>query len=292
LPIDPTDVDVSIVLVAYNRARFIRHTLESIVQQTYPKFEVLICDDCSTDDTGAVCQEYVARDSRFKYVRNGRNLGMPGNLNAGVRRARCEFIANLHDGDIYAPTLIERWRAALIKYPTAGFVFNRYRHLSPDGRSGLATTAFPELMTGNDFLKMYFADRALESCVWGTVMARKSAYEKLGFFDDRYGFFSDIDMWIRIAEVYDVAHVPEVLIDLPHKKSVPRLFPFNYRLVGYPTVFQIHWNARKRYYHHEPITMVAELCKLTGGFVAAIAGRAFRRFVRSGRQIIAAKQDQ
>lgn len=279
---DQTVVDVSIVLVTYNRAKAIRHTLDSIVRQTYPKFELLICDDCSTDDTEAVCQEYVSRDGRFKYVKNEKNLGMPGNLNAGISRAGCEFVADLHDGDIYAATLIEKWREALIKYPTAAFVFNRYCHLDVDGCSGVATSPFPELMTGHDFLKWCFADRELQCPVWGTVMARKAVYEEMGLFDQHYGFFSDIDMWFRIAEAYDVAHVPEVLIDLPHRKILPHLFDNQYNLAAHRTIFTIYWDAKKRHYRHEPVTMVAELVRQTGGYMTALARRGFRKIRRSG----------
>ena len=276
LTIDHKPVDVSIVLVTFNRANFIRRTLETIAGQTYPYFEVLICDDCSTDNTEGICQEFVTHDSRFKYLKNNENLRMPGNLNAGIRRARHEFIAILHDGDIYAPTLIEKWRAALIKYPSAGFVFNRYRHLSKDGLSGLATGPFPELMAGKDFLNRCFADRDLQCPVWGTVMARKAVYERIGLFDRRYGFFSDMDMWFRIAELFDVAHVPEVLIDLPHRAVMPHLFD-KFNIVAHSTIFRIYWKAKIKHYRDEPLTVFAELAKQAWGYFISLAGRLLKK---------------
>lgn len=121
--------DVSILLLTYNRAKFLPDTFDASIRQTYSNYELLICDDGSSDDTQGVCEEYVARDSRFRYLRNEHNLGLFGNLNLRLPQARCELVATLHDGDIYHPTLIEKWRAALLKYPSAGFVFNQYRHL-------------------------------------------------------------------------------------------------------------------------------------------------------------------
>ncbi|MDR3749001.1 MAG: glycosyltransferase family 2 protein [Acidobacteriota bacterium] len=268
--------DVSIVLVTYNRARFIRQTLESIASQTYPYFEVLICDDCSTDETQAVCAEYVQRDSRFRYLRNERNLAMPGNLNSGIRQAQCEFIAGLHDGDIYAPTLIEKWREALIQHATAGFVFNRYRHLDPEGQTRGTTAAFPELVRGDDFLTRCLADQQLQCPVWGTVMARRSVYEEMGFFDARYSFWSDVDMWFRIAEKYDVAHVPEVLIDLPHRKTMPHLFD-PYKLDTHRYTFQIYWEAKRRRYRRQPLAATVELGKQTMGYSIALTARAMNK---------------
>jgi glycosyltransferase involved in cell wall biosynthesis len=194
------------VLVTYNREKFLPRTLNCILDQTYTNFELLICDDSSTDNTETICREYARYDQRIRYHRNRANLGMPGNLNHGIRRARFEFVANLHDGDIYHPTLLEKWRDALIENPTAGFVFNIYRHLFPHGHSGALTSEFPSLLNGHHFLEnVCFKDRELECPVWGTVMARRSVYEAVGHFDDTYTFWSDFDMWFRIAEQYDVA---------------------------------------------------------------------------------------
>ena len=252
--------DVSVVLVTYKRAEFLPRTLDGILNQTYRNFELLICDDCSPDNTQAVCEDYVKRDARIRYIRNPSNLGMPGNLNSGIKKANCELIANLHDGDIYYPTLLEKWRAALLEYPRAGFVFNIYRHLSPDGKSGQLTNSYPRLMTGDRFLSNAFKDRELECPVWGTVMSRKSVYEKVGYFDPQYSFWSDFDMWFRIAEFYDVAFVPELLIDLPSKAVMPHLFAKG-AVNTHATLFRMYWAARKRHFKNQPAKLLPQLAK-------------------------------
>jgi len=255
--------------------------LESIAKQTYPYFELLICDDCSTDDTGGICQEYVSRDSRFSYYRNASNIKMPSNLNSGLRRTHCEFVAICHDGDTYAPTTIEKWREALIKYPTAGFVFNRYRHLAPEGITGTITQPFPELMRGSDFLKFCLHDPNLEPPVWGTVMARRSIYEEMHFFDDHYSFWSDIDMWFRIAEKYDVAHVPEALIDLPHREVVPHLFDNNFfNWAAHRYMFKIYWNAKRRRYRDHRLKMIKECGEQAIGYPMVLGRRACCRLMK------------
>jgi glycosyltransferase involved in cell wall biosynthesis len=182
--------DVSILLLTYNRAKFLPDTFDAIIRQTYSNYELLICDDGSSDDTKGGCEEYVARDSRFRYLRNEHNLGQFENLNLRLPQARCELVATLHDGDIYHPTLIEKWRAALLKYPSAGFVFNQYRHLDASGRAWCVTTPFPEIMKGSDFLLRCFADRDLYYPPWGTLMARKSVYEAVNYFNTRYNMCS------------------------------------------------------------------------------------------------------
>jgi glycosyltransferase involved in cell wall biosynthesis len=238
-----------------------------------------ICDDCSPDSTPEICQAYALKDSRVRYVRNPTNLRMPGNLNAGVRRSTCDLVAILHDGDIYDATILEKWRSALLAAPTAGFVFNIYRHLEPDGVSGSLTDAYPNFMTGDYFLeKLCFADREMECPVWGTVMARRNVLEEMGLFREKYGFWSDMDMYFRIAEKYDVAFVPEPLIDLPSRKVMPHLFSSG-ALTAHSMIFKMYWAARCRHYRGRPLTLAAGLSQQIFDFVYTKTRRVFRRLL-------------
>jgi glycosyltransferase involved in cell wall biosynthesis len=271
---------VSIVLVAYNRARFLPRTLDCLLKQTYPHFELLICDDASTDGTDEVCRTFAVRDRRIRYIRNNVNIGMPTNLNNGIQLARHELIANLHDGDIYEPELIESWRATLLKYPSAGFVFNQYVHLAPDEKSGANTSFFPEFMSGSEFLEKYvFPDREVEFPVWGTVMGRRSIYMKLGLFDPRFSFWADVDMWCRIAERYDVAYVPKPLIRLPSRIAMPHLFSER-MMTAHVQGYRIHWLARTRHYRRQPAKKVAALLSMTTRFASIRSFKLARRFGR------------
>ena len=92
---------VSVVLTTYNRAHVLAVTLDSILSQTLEDFDLIISDDASQDDTERVCRQYEARDRRVRYRRGLKNVGMPGNLNAGIAVSAGEYIANLHDGDLH-----------------------------------------------------------------------------------------------------------------------------------------------------------------------------------------------
>ena len=98
---------VSVCVVAYNRARQLDETLASLAAQTRPPDELIVSDDCSADDTARVGERWQRSGAfrEFRFNRNSRNLGMPANLNVAVGMARGEYIANLHDGDWYAPDL-------------------------------------------------------------------------------------------------------------------------------------------------------------------------------------------
>lgn len=273
---------VSIVVTAYNRGEKLRDTLNSLLVQTYRDFELLICDDASSDGTEAVGREYACRDERVRYRRNKRNLGMPGNLNAGILSCRGEFVANLHDGDLYEPDLIDRWVTALKNYPRAAFVFNQYRALNQDGTTRVIyREPLPPVMPGGHLLETIFFRRWLfDSPVWGTVMARRSLYTEAGLFDPRFGCVADIDMWMRLAEKHDVAYVPEPLIALPSREAVPGNFVTPSRVVQ-----RIFLESRVRHYRRRPLRLAAELGRhlsfvlaSDAYFGALVLARAVRRF--------------
>jgi glycosyltransferase involved in cell wall biosynthesis len=239
---------VSICLLTYNRADLLPQTLDSLIAQTYPDFDLILCDDCSTDNTEEVCRDYIARDKRIQYFRNPHNLGMPGNLNYSLQLAKGNYLANLHDGDIYKPVLIELWKTALDTFPRAGFVFNAYRSRRSNNVEVEYRHSFPPLIRGQELGK-YMLSR-WDSPVFGTVMARREVYERLDWFDPQFGNFSDVDMWLRVARYYDVAYVNEILIDL-----MPRDPSRFYSFVHWRVIFWllgIHVANLKRFYNIEP----------------------------------------
>jgi glycosyltransferase involved in cell wall biosynthesis len=216
---------VSVCLTTWNRAAMLPTTLESILGQDFDDFELIVSDDCSADDTPEACRSYEARDKRVRYYRNPEPLGMPGNLNAAIARARGRYIANLHDGDVFRRDLISQWKAALEAVPTAAFVFNAYRTVSENGAERVYREPFKTRVPGEQIALHYF--ETFSSCVWGTVMSRAEAYDRAGGFDPAYGFISDVEMWLRLAHAGDVAYVPEPLITLGPR---PVDHPFRERL--------------------------------------------------------------
>jgi GT2 family glycosyltransferase len=99
---------VTIGLPIYNGASLCRIAIESVLAQTYPNFELLISDNCSTDETEDVCREYARRDSRIRYTKTERNLGAGGNFCRTVELARGEYFRWIaHDDSIYPDFITE-----------------------------------------------------------------------------------------------------------------------------------------------------------------------------------------
>jgi len=121
---------VSVGVPVYNGGNYLRHALESIRSQDLVDIEVIICDNASTDDTAAICQEFVDADPRFRYVRHEHNLGAARNYNECFFRSSGEFFTWLAHDDMRAPGFLSRCvrafddegATAVLVYPRADFV--------------------------------------------------------------------------------------------------------------------------------------------------------------------------
>jgi glycosyltransferase involved in cell wall biosynthesis len=218
---------LSVCIVAYNRGRQLDETLASLRAQTRVPDEVIVSDDHSSDETPDVVARWQRLDAFpvLRFNRNAVNLGMPGNLNVAVGMASGEYVANLHDGDRFAPEMLARWEEALDNHPTAGFVFcgiSGWPLPTREGGGVILHDVAP-FTRGREFYERHFLHR-FSSIVWGTVMARASAYRDLLPFDPAYQYIADVDMWMRMCLHWDVAYVREPLIHLDFSPSPWRGF--------------------------------------------------------------------
>jgi glycosyltransferase involved in cell wall biosynthesis len=113
---------VSIGMPVRNGQKYVRQTIDSILGQSFTDFELIICDNDSTDDTEQICRDYAARDPRVRYVRNPTNIGPAGNLNRCVELARGEYFRwNNHD-DMCTPEYLAKCVEVLERDPSVAIV--------------------------------------------------------------------------------------------------------------------------------------------------------------------------
>ena len=219
---------LSVCITTYKRAKELDITLDSLYHQTRLPDELIISDDCSPDNTPEIVEKWRKVFPALIYNRNKTNLYMPGNLNAALNLAGGEYIANLHDADTFDTTMLEKWERALDQYPSAGFVFSGIGKWPTKSKSenGVILHDVEPFTNGRVFFEKNFLHK-FSSIVWGTVMARRSAYETLLPFDARFGFISDVDMWMRMCFEHDIAYVREPLILLDHSPTPERSFKWD-----------------------------------------------------------------
>jgi glycosyltransferase involved in cell wall biosynthesis len=111
---------VSVGMPVYNGEKYVAMAIESVLAQTYADFELMICDNASTDRTEEICRAYAARDARVRYLRNEKNLGAGPNYNRTFTSATgTDFFKWLAHDDVIAPTYLEKCIAALDANPDA-----------------------------------------------------------------------------------------------------------------------------------------------------------------------------
>lgn len=108
---------LSVGLPVYNGEKYLAESLDALLGQSYENFELIISDNASTDDTGAICQRYEKQDSRVRYFRQPRNIGLAPNHNFVVEKASGELFKWASNDDLYARDLLERCVDALDEYP-------------------------------------------------------------------------------------------------------------------------------------------------------------------------------
>jgi glycosyltransferase involved in cell wall biosynthesis len=250
--------------VTYNRAERLKLSITDILNQTFKAFELIICDDCSTDETEEVCREFASQDNRIRYYRHVANLRMPGNCNFGIKQAKYPYVAILHDGDRFRADLIQQWYKACSENDSVGFVFNAIG--VTDENEILSSSEifdysrFKEgVIKGEQLLhEVYFRDWRFASPVYGEVMVKKHLLEEKGFFKKRYGFYADVDFWMDVLQTHDAYFCEDILITGPEKEIQPRLFDDN-PIKYFIYMFYMHLKHRKRAFKKEPVRLIREM---------------------------------
>lgn len=200
---------ISVGIPAYNSGRFIAEAIRSVLDQTFSDFEIIICDDRSTDNTEQVVRSF--NDKRMRYVKNEARLGPAGNFNRCIMRSSGEYMYIFHSDDVMLKDNLKKKADILSAYPDVGLVHSGWYKI--DGTGKVLSRDGPE----NDYIRGgvdYFKDLILLSpfiCA-PSVMVRKECYDKLGGFNSRFPYCCDYDMWLRFPLFYSVSYLSEPLI--------------------------------------------------------------------------------
>ncbi len=111
-----TVVDISVVIATFNGEKYLRSQIDSILAQSYNPKEIIVVDDCSTDETMAILMEYASSDQRFKIIQNETNIGYIGNFEKGMQMASCQLIALSDQDDIWLPNKLKILYSHIGKY--------------------------------------------------------------------------------------------------------------------------------------------------------------------------------
>lgn len=184
---------ISCIMPAYNAGRFLRVAIDSILNQTYKDFELIIINDGSTDNTEEIILSY--DDPRIVYIKNEQNLKLIKTLNKGIDAAKGEFISRMDSDDKALPNMFERELQEFESHPDAGIVNTMTFHMNEEG-SGIRPNrqyfwTSPEVCSAVCFYANHVSHPG--------VMVRGELMRKYKYLDDGSAtHFEDKELWCRM----------------------------------------------------------------------------------------------
>lgn len=203
------EIRFSVVIPLYNKERYVRDTLQSVLSQSYPFFEVIVVDDGSSDGSVEIVKS-MNDDDRLRLIEQA-NTGVSVARNRGVQESKEKYVAFLDADDKWHPDFLQKMAQLISEYPDAGLYAARYAEVRNQ-------TLFPfDLRMGQDFQRGYIDYFALYaktfmSPVWTSAVAiPKDVFVRSGGFPCGIRAGEDIMLWIKIASCEKVAYLNEVL---------------------------------------------------------------------------------
>lgn len=195
---------ISVIMPAYNASRFVREAIESILAQDYAHFELIVVDDCSTDNTSQICAEYAQLDPRVNVLRTKVNSGITGALNVGLAAARGALIARMDADDISLPSRLTRQRNHLRDHPEIGLCGMAIEVIDADGR----LLRRPATAVGADLTERLAA--WCSPLAHPTWMFRREVFDVIGGYRD-LAPAEDYDFLLRVlAAEWKLDNIPDL----------------------------------------------------------------------------------
>ncbi|WP_298556300.1 glycosyltransferase family A protein [uncultured Algibacter sp.] len=192
---------ISIIVPCYNQAEYLPEALQSVLNQTYNNWECIIVNDGATDNTETVAQEWLAKDSRFKYFKK-ENGGLSSARNLGIEQAKGEYILLLDSDDKINETLIAKALPEFNKDDNIGVVTYWCNRFIDNTIIDVFKPA------GGNITNFLYKNSAI-----GTSMFRKKCWKIIGGYDEEMkNGYEDWEFYIRLTQKWNVFVIPEVLL--------------------------------------------------------------------------------
>lgn len=221
---------ISVIIPTYNRAKTIGRAIDSVLQQTYQNIELIVVDDCSTDDTEKVVKQY--KDNRLRFIKHIVNEGACAARNTGIEHAQGEFIAFQDSDDVWHLNKLEIQMNAMEKYQADICFCKMERHNYPTSKE----KNYPNIPEGI----VQYQDLILKSLAsTQTIIAKKDICLEHKF-DVSIARMQDYDWIIRAAKHHRVCFVNDVLVEIYLQENSITTF-------DYTKILQINETFIKKY---------------------------------------------
>jgi len=217
---------ITIFIPTRNRLRFLYQSLSSVLKQKFTNMKIIVLDNKSNIDLSPMINKF--QDERIQLIKNPKNLGIIGNWNKAIDICKTKYLAIFHDDDIMLPDFIGTSINALEKNKSAGMSYTHANKVDQNlNYLSLWFPLFPKggLIKGLDYI-FYTIKQGCCVTIAPTMVFRRNIFNKIGKFNDNLCFNSfDFNMWLRIANNYDVYFINQVLVNYRiHKNQMSETY--------------------------------------------------------------------
>lgn len=195
--------EVSVCIPTYNRANYLVESVKSVLNQTYNNFELIICDDGSTDETPTVVSQW--DDSRIRYIRHAQNIGRSKNMRSGFDAAQGNYFIKFDDDDALTPEFLEKTVAVLETEPRVDFVCTNHWVIDKNGNRDKSATEKNAAKWGKDKLKPGIIPDLMrqtfqyQSLQVGSTLFRRACLQDVDYMRPEADGCEDFDLLVRLA---------------------------------------------------------------------------------------------
>lgn len=198
---------ISVIMATFNeKPEYVRDAIESILNQTYVNFELIILDDSTSEGTRKEIDSLASQNSRIVLIRKPQRMGFVPALNEGLRIAKGEFIARMDGDDISYPNRFELQLSYMDTHPEVDILGGAMDIMNEDGE----VTSHRDYPLGGLSLKIFNVFR--DPLAHPTVMIRKGKFNNLHY-DESYKRGEDVELWLRLRnQGAEIQNVPQSLL--------------------------------------------------------------------------------
>ncbi|MGK7957817.1 MAG: glycosyltransferase family 2 protein [Crocosphaera sp.] len=209
---------VSVCIPTYNRSHYLTYAVNSVLNQTYSDFELIICDDGSPDNTPEVVAGF--NDSRIRYIRHQKNMGRSRNMRSGFEASQGDYFIKFDDDDALTPEFLQQTVNLLDINPQVDFICTNHWIIDKDSNRVESATKENTIRWGKDKLKKGIIEDLdwqtfyYQSLQVGSTLFRYSALKEVDYMDSKADGCEDFDLLVRLALVGKVGYfLPEYLME-------------------------------------------------------------------------------
>jgi glycosyltransferase involved in cell wall biosynthesis len=200
----------SVIIPVYNKEKYAQAAVKSVLNQTFTDFELIIVNDCSTDNSRKEVSKIISE--QIKIIEHLENKGLSASRNTGIKNATGNFIAFLDADDEWKPDFLATIKSLISTFPEAQLFATNYEELYADGIKIIHNQKLSKL--GNNFLVDDFFELNLGKPIYfpGSLCVKKTVFDEIGYFDEKITYSEDVDFNIRTNLKFKLAYSTKALV--------------------------------------------------------------------------------